>query len=232
VKLRGRATARARLWVVPAAASLLLLTGCSDLTPGTAAVVNGTRISNRSVDRLSDAQCTLRQVLSKSNSAPAASFSRVKQESLSLLMDAQLSNQFGKSKDIEADPVLTAGFLNQVLPVFKPLPKKSRDEFIRVFRVWSKGRAILVQAGGAASGQQPTSTNLDQLVNAGLQARASWLKKADIDTDARYAPDKDGFPGGGQGSISQAGSTFAKDAAKSTQDAKWVEGLPSAQKCG
>lgn len=229
MKLPGGRAARA----VPAAAiAVLLLTGCSDLTPGTAAVVNGTKISNSSVDRLSEAQCTLRQVLAKANTAPASSYSRVKQESLSLLMDSELSSQFGKSQDLKPDPLLTASVFNQVLPVFKPLPKKPRDEFIRVFREWSKGRALLAQAGGAASNQQPTAANLDQLVNAGLKARASWLKKADITTDARYAPDKDGFPGSGQGSISKAGSTFAKDAGKTTPSAKWVEGLPASQKCG
>lgn len=229
MKLPGGRAARA----VPAAAiAVLLLTGCSDLTPGTAAVVNGTKISNSSVDRLSDAQCTLRQVLAKSDAAPAASFSRVKQDSLSLLLDTEVNTQFGTSEGIQADPLLTKGFLNQILPVFKPLPEKSRNEFVRVFRVWSKGRAILVQAGAEASGQQPSATNIDQLVASGLKVRSSWLKKADITTDARYAPDKDGFPGGGQGSVSEAGSTFAKDAAKAEPDADWVKALPASQQCG
>lgn len=223
-----------RFWAAPAAAlALLLLSGCGELTPGTASVVNGTKITNDQVNALSDAQCVLRGTLTKAGSAPATSAARVRQESLGLLMDAELSQQFGKSEKVTADKVLAAGFLGQVEPVFKPLPRNSREEFTSVFEEWSKGRAILVQIGAESTGTTPTLQNLDQLLNAGLQARDAFLKKSDIDTDPRYAPDKDGFPGGGgDGSVSKASSAFAKGGSAAELDAKWVTGLPASQKCG
>ncbi len=46
-----------RVWAVPAVAALLLLTGCDQLSPGTASVVNGTRITNDEVEAVADAQC-------------------------------------------------------------------------------------------------------------------------------------------------------------------------------
>lgn len=230
MKLRGRT----RAWAGPAAAlALLLLSGCGELTPGTASVVNGARITDAQVNDLADAQCVLRGTLTKSGAAPATSAARVRQESLGLLMDAELSQQFGKASKITADKLLTNGFFGQVEPVFAPLPKKAREEFTSVFQDWSKGRAILVQAGSKSTGTQPTLQNLDQLLNAGLQARDAWLKKVRIDTDPRYAPDKRGLPGGGgDGSVSKASSSFAKGGSATELDQKWVTGLPASQKCG
>lgn len=214
------------------ALALLLLSGCAQLPPGTAAEVNGTRISTSEVDDLAAAQCDLREVLIKDGQASATSAARVRQESLSLLMDAELSLQFGKDQSVTPDELLSKGFLSQVTPFFEKLPAKSGAELTEVFTTWSEGRAVLVQVGSAATGQQPTPTNTEQLLNAGLQARDGWLKKADIETDAGYAPDKDGFPGGGDGSVSRATSDFAKGSGGTEVDEKWVSGLPTGQRCG
>ena len=201
-RFRGRAAerARARFAAVPTAAALLLLTACGDVTPGTASVVNGTRITNDEVQELTSAQCVLRKQLTKSGQAPAASASRVRQESLGLLMDTALSKQFGKSEGIEADKALARALFGQVAPFFEPLPEKDRTVFNNVFGDWAEGRAILVEAGGEATGQQPSPENLEQVMNAGLVAREKWQEKADIKTDPSFAPGKDGFPGGESGS--------------------------------
>lgn len=229
MKLPGRP----RVVAAPAVAlALLLLSGCAQLTPGTAAEVNGTRITNSEVDDLAAAQCDLREVLTKGGQAAATSAARVRRESLSLLMDAELSLQFGEDEDVTADELLSKGFLSQVTPFFEKLPEKSRTELTDVFTTWSEGRAILVQVGSAATGQQPTATNTEQLLNAGLLARDGWLKKADIETDAVYAPGKDGFPGSGEGSVSRATSDFAKGSTGTEVDPKWVSGLPTGQRCG
>lgn len=229
MKLPGRP----RVFAAPVVAlAVLLLGGCGQLAPGTAAEVNGTRITHNEVDDLAAAQCDLREVLTKDGQASAASAARVRQESLSLLMDAELSLQFGEDKDVTADEALSKGFLNQVTPFFEKLPEKSDAELTEVFKTWSEGRAILVQVGSAATGQQPTATNTEQLLNAGLQARDDWLEGADIETDAGYAPDKDGFPGGGDGSVSRASSDFAKGSSGTEADESWVSDLPAGQRCG
>ncbi len=230
MKLRGGT----RVWAAPVSVlALLLLSGCGELTPGTAAVVNGTKITRHQVDALSDAQCVLRGTLAKAGSASPTSTARIRQESLGLLMDAELSQQFGKKQKIEANSVLAAGYFGQIEPVFKPLPRKAREAFTSVFKEWSKGRAILVQVGSKTTGSKPTLQNLDQLLNAGLLARDAFLKKSSIETDPRYAPGKNGFPGGGAGgSVSKASSAFAKGGSAAKLDAKWLTGLPASQKCG
>ena len=101
-----------------------------------------------------------------------------------------------------------------------------------LFKDWADSRAVLVQAGSEATGQPPSQENVEQLLQAGLQARAEWMQTADIETDPRYAPGEDGLPGGGDSSVSQPGSDFAKDAGAEEADPEWVGGLPANQKCG
>ena len=102
-----------------------------------------------------------------------------------------------------------------------------------VFESWSQGRAILVQAGSQASPvRPPTSPTSTSSLKAGLEERTKWMKNAEITTDPRYAPSKEGFPGGGDGSVSRAGSDFAKGATSSKADPKFVASLPASQKCG
>ena len=232
MKSRERARGRALFAAVSSALAVLLLTGCGEITPGTAAVVNGARITTDDVQQLTRAQCVLRKQFAKSGEAPAASASRVRQESLGLLLDTELNKQFGKSEGIEADKALAQALFRQVSPFFEPLPEKDRNVFHEVFGDWAEGRAILAQVGGEATGQQPSPENLEQVMNAGLLARDKWQKKADIKTDPSFAPGKDGFPGGGDGSVSRASSDFAKSAAAPEQDPKWVTGLPASQRCG
>jgi hypothetical protein len=231
VRPRGRLRARAVRGAVPLAAIALLASACGT-TPGTATEVNGTRITTAEVQELAGAQCDLRKQLVKNGQAPAASASRVRQESLEVLMDTELSHQFGESEGIKVNPALAKALFEQVKPLFEPLPEQSRNVFLDVFEGWSEGRAILVQAGGEALGQPVSPTNIQQALDAGVQARESWLEDADIKTDPSFAPGKDGFPSYGSGSASRAVSDFAKGSAAQEQDPAWVNGLPAKQKCG
>jgi hypothetical protein len=230
VKLRGR---QQLVRAVPAAAvALLLLSGCGGLTPGTAAVVNGSKITNDEVNALAEAQCAAADVAAKSGNSTTMAVSKVKQQSLGLLMDTELSHQYADDEGIKFQKSISQGFYGQLEPGITPLPGKTRTVLTDVFESWAEGRAILVQAGSESTGQQPSFTNIEQLMNAGLQARDSWLKKAKIETDPRYGPTKEGFPGGENGSVSKAGSDFAKSAGAAKVDPKWVAGLPASQKCG
>jgi hypothetical protein len=237
VNLRGRRTSGARVsrkaWALPAAAlALTVLTGCSELTPGTAAVVNGTRITNDEVNDLADAQCVAADRAAQSGNSTTMAVSGIKQQSLGVLMDTELSLQYARDEDITAQEGLAKGFYSQFEPGITPLPSTARSVLSKVFKRWAESRAVLVEAGSDSTGQKPSFTNIEQLVNAGLKERAAWLKKADIKTDPRYAPDKDGFPGAGDGSVSRASSDFAKGATADETDPKWVGGLPAKQRCG
>ncbi len=168
-----------RAMSVPAVGlSLLLLSGCSGsgLPAGTASDVNGTRITTTRVSEVAAAQCDLRDVLTKKQLAPAVTAAQVSRESLSLLMDTELTKQFGESKDIEPDQLLSEAFFGRVQPLFTDLPAASKELMTSVFTVWADTRSILVEAGSAETGQKPTFSNADKLLEAGLQVRQKWLK--------------------------------------------------------
>jgi hypothetical protein len=211
---------------------VLLLTGCGQLDPGAAADVNGTRISDQQVTDLAEAQCTAADRAAKGGQSTTMAVSRVRAQSLGLLMDTELSLQYGKEEGIKPQKGLVDGFFNQLEQGIDPLPEKARTVLTDVFTKWAEGRAILVEAGSEATGQQVSFTNVDQLVAAGLKERDGFLREAEITTDPRYSPNKQGFPGGGDGSVSRPGSDFAKSAGAAQPDPEWVSGLPENQKCG
>ena len=222
-----------RAMAVPAAGlSLLLLSGCSGVTPGTATDINGTRITTSRVSDVAAAQCDLRDVLTEQQLAPAVTAAQVSRESLSLLMDTELTKQFGESEGIDPDKLVAKSYLDRVQPLFKDLPATSRALLTDVFTTWADSRAVLVEAGAKETGEQPAPANLDKLLEAGLQQRQTWLKDADIETDPRYGPDKDGYPSRDSASVSKARSTFAVDAEKETPSPSFLSQLPPDQKCG
>lgn len=195
-------------------------------------MVNDTRITNDQVDELASAQCAAADRAAKSGNSTAMAVSRVKRQSLGLLMDTELSLQYGQDEGIKPEKSLSKGLYSQIEPGIAPLPAKVRTVLSDVFRTWARGRAILVAAGSRSTGKAASLTNLDELTTAGLKERDVWLKKVKITTDPRYAPSKEGFPGGGDGSVSRPGSDFAKGASATQANPSFVAGLPSSQTCG
>lgn len=210
----------------------LLLTGCSGLTPGTAAVVDGTRITSASVDRLAEAQCgAIEQAAQQGQSQPVP-LSRIKQQSLQLLLDIEVDEGFAEDEGIRP-PRSLVSFIDRQLQTQVQNLKGSPGEVLgQTLERYAASRAAVVQAGAEATGQEASPDNLDQLVNAGLERRDAWLEKADVDTDPRYSPDADGTPGAGSGSVSAAASDFAKQGSAEQADPAYVASLPASQKCG
>ena len=221
-----------RVWAVPMVAALLLLTGCDQLVPGTASVVNGAKITDAEVQDVADAQCVAADRAAKAGGGTATALSRIHQQALYLLIDAEISKQYAKEEGLEASKGLTDAFFSQFKSSLAELPEKPRTVLEDLFTDWAESRAVLVEAGSKATGQAPSQQNIEQLLNAGLQERAKWVKNADVDTDPRYAPGKDGLPGGGDISVSEPSSDFAKDAGAQKADPEWVAALPANQKCG
>ncbi len=224
MKLRG--------WAVPAVAALFLLTGCDQLPPGTASVVNGTTITKDEVADVADAQCVAAEQAAGAGGATATAMSRVHQQSLFLLIDAELSKQYAEEEGLKPSQGLANAFFSEFETSLAELPEEPRTVLEGLFKDWADSRAVLVQAGSDATGQPPSQDNVEQLLNAGLQERAAWAQSADIETDPRYAPGEDGLPGGGDSSVSRPGSDFAKDAGAEEANPEWVSSLPASQKCG
>ncbi len=214
------------------AVAVLGLSGCGELAPGTAADVGGVRISHEQVDDLVAAQCTAADAAAKDGTSAAAPVSQVREQSLGVLMDTALSTEYAEDQGITPDKQIAAALFDQFEPTIATLPESSQAELSKVFRAWALGRSAMIEAGSRASGQPVTAEAAQQLMEAGLAAREKWLGTIDITTDARYAPAANGFPGGGDGSVSRPTSEFAKGATAAEVDPAWVGGLPAGQKCG
>lgn len=212
-------------------ATLALLTGCGELSPGTASVVDGHRITVSDVDDLVKAQCTGAERASAGGQDATMPLTQVRQRSLGLLIDSELNRQFAQARHLTPDPKFVNGFFSQFQSGIEPLPESARTELTKVFRDWARGRAILVAAGSRATGQPADPNNYNQLMKVGFQEREKWLRGVKIVTDPRYGPGKDGFPAG-NGSVSRPVSDYARKASASQADPSWVNSLPASQKCG
>lgn len=211
--------------------ALALLTGCGELTSGTASVVNGHRITVSEVNDLVQAQCTGAAQATASGQNATMPLAQVRQRSLGLLIDSELNRQYARARHVTPDSRFVEGFFGQFQSSIAALPASARSELTKVFREWARGRAILVAAGARETGQSADPSNYDQLMKVGFDERSKWLQGIKVVTDPRYGPGKDGFPSG-NGSISRAVSDYAKNASASQPDPSWVASLPDNQKCG
>ena len=231
--MRTRSVRRAPL-VALAAVGALTLGGCGSLPPGAASVIDGTTITRNDVNELADAQCAGIKEAAESGQAEAGATPRKElvQQALALLMDVELTLQYGESEGVKPRPQEVATAYAQIKPLLESLPEKYQPFMFDTFETWAQSRDVLTQIGVQATGQQPDANNAEQLIQAGYQKREPWLKTVDIETDPRYGPTGIGWPGAGDPSVSKATSSFAKDANKDQPDPAWVGALPSSQKCG
>jgi len=230
--VRTPADGRKLLGAVTAVCAALVLSACGTLPPGAAAVVDGSTITNGDVQELADSQCAGAELAADTQQAQTVTRKQLNQRSLRLLMDIELSLKYAEEEGLEPRPDSAAAIYAQVDPLVEALPEKHRESTSATFRDWADATDVLIQAGEQETGQKATAQNQQDLLNAGFQQREAWRKKGDIEIDPRYGPSGDGWPGTGDGSVSEPSSTFAKDANAEQPDPKWVGTLPANQKCG
>jgi hypothetical protein len=230
--VRTRVGGRKLFIALTAACAALVLSGCGALPPGAAAVVDGTKITNGDVQELADSQCAGADLAAKTQQAQTVTRRQLSQRSLRLLMDIELSLKYGRTEGVQPRPDSAAAIYAQVDTLVKALPKQYEESTAATFHRWADATDVLVQVGERATGQKETAQNQQDLLNAGYQRRESWRKKVKVEIDPRYGPSDDGWPGAGDGSVSKASSTFAKDADAEQPNPKWVATLPASQKCG
>ncbi len=232
MKVSGKRPLGAAARAAAPLAALLLLTGCGQLGPGTAASVNGHRITMQQVDDLVDAQCDAAVRQGGGQPGSAMPLTQVQRRSLGLLLEIELTKQYAAAKHLKADPRVVEAYWSQYRGAIQQLPEQTAKVLSATFHDFAQIRAVLVDAGSRATGQPPSPSNLQDLTQAGLDARQKWLDDATVHTDPRFGPDQDGFPGAGDGSVSRPVSDFAKKASAAQADPEWVSSLPARQKCG
>ncbi len=217
--------------LVLAAVAAVLLSGCG-LHPGAAAVVGDQVISKQRVDEVAAALCSA----DAGGSQGQALASRgARQGALRVLLDSELSRQFGAATGVEPDQKMVSQALAGNRQTIDALPADQRDAFRQALTDYAEGQLILLDVGQRylASQGKPT-TDQNQVIAAGRTLRSRFDKSVDISVDPRYGTfdEAKGAMQPTSGSLSVPVSARAADGATPDPSAGWVASLPASQKCG
>jgi uncharacterized lipoprotein YajG len=213
-----------------AVAATLALSGCGAMHPGAAAVVDSTSISMAQVDALARGVCSASKNQT-STTGPMPS-RNARQVAVQILVDSELSRQFGEKRGITPNPSMVSAAEAQFAQSIDALPPGQRADFRQAVRESAEGQLTVVEAGRRsleAQGAQNISQN--QALAEGSRLRQQYERGIEVEVDPRYGAWTKGNlqPGGAELSVPVSAQARAGDNAK--PPASWVTQLPASQKC-
>ncbi len=230
-----RAKVKLSSLLVAGVAAATLVSGCGT-HPGSAAVVGGERISSSDVDDAAAALCssTVSAAEAQGQPKPDLASRDARSAAIQLLLDNELSRQFGEAKGIRVDNRAVTQAMQQSAQQINLLPKPERDDFSALFRGFQESQSILEQAGSASLADQgKDNPTPDEIAAEGTRLRDEWAAKEgiEVDVDPRFGEYADGSIKPTNGSISIAASDRARQGASDSPGEAWTAGLPLSQKC-
>lgn len=217
---------------VLAAGTALLLAGCG-LNPGAAAVVGDSTIGDDQVDDAASALCAanIAGAAAQGQPKPELATRGARQAALSLLIDAELSHQYGEANAIDPSRAELSTALEQNQQTINVLPADRREDFSELLRSYVEAQLIVQEAGREAVGPGAPP---EQLAAAGMQRRNEWLAQegVEVELDPRFGEYRDGGIDGSGGSLSIPVSDRAAAGDSTEPNPDWVADLPMSQKCG
>lgn len=220
---------KARAWAPVVAGLLLVGSGCGQLTPGTASVVDGEPITVTEVDRITEVQCEVIASQVATGQGQVYALSMVKQSVLVALIETTLNESFAAEYDIEISPELAEQVVAQAVPRTGGEATEVSDDFQERYIL---SQLAVAQAGADGAGQELTLENISAAYELGARELEEWQQDREVVTDARYNPGADGRPGAGSGSVSEPVSSFAAERVAAEPDPEAVGSLPASQRCG
>lgn len=212
------------------AAAAALLSGCG-FHPGAAAVVGDQVITTKRVDAVAEALCSAN---ASGGQGQALASRGARQGALRVLIDSEVSRQFGQAKGVKPDQRMASQALAQNKAGIESLPADEQDAFRQALQDYADGQLILMEVGRRylASQGKPTSDQ-NQDVAAGRRLRGEFAKNLDIKVDPRYGSfdEARGTVQPTSGSLSVPVSQGAADGSSPDPSASWVASLPATQKC-
>jgi hypothetical protein len=212
------------------AGAALALTGCG-LHPGAAAVVGDTTISNGEVDDAAAALCSANITGAKAQGQPAPDLASrgARQAALQLLVDTELSHQFGEEKGVDPARSQVSAALQQNKQALDLLPESRKPAFEDLLRSYAEGQLMLIAIGKQSLADASADDNA--ALSEGTKLRNKWAKSVDVEVDPRYGTFDQGTLTPASGSLSIPVSQRATAGAGADPAASWVAGLPMTQKC-
>jgi len=215
------------------AASLVVLAGCG-VHPGGAIVAGDTTISDEEVDDAAAALCasTVTSAEAQGQPRPVLASRGARQAAVQLMLDSELSRQFGEAQGIEPDEQEISAALAQNAAGIRAIPAAQRDDFRDLFTGFQEGQQIIDAAGRASLEQQGNQEPTDEEVTTeGVRLRNEWAADLDIEIDPRYGTYADGTITPTSGSLSIPVSERAAQGANAEPGTAWTAALPASQRC-
>lgn len=223
---------RAKVLLV-AAASMMVLAGCG-MHPGAAAVVGDERITPDEVDDAAAALCasTVRSALSQGQPRPELASRGARQAAVQLLLDNELTRQFGEAEGIEPNQQQVSEALRQTAGQIDQLRPGQREVFRDLFKSFQESQLILNEAGRRSLAEQGNPQPApEEAASEGARLRQRWARNLDIEVDPRFGTYDQGTVRPTSGSLSIPASDRARQGANPEPGADWTAGLPTSQKC-
>lgn len=211
----------------------LVMSACS-AHPGSAAVVGSTSISASRLDNVASALCAAQAGAGQTGQPSQALASRAaRQGALDVLINSELSRQYGSSQGVQPDQKQVSSALAANAKSIAGLPAERRADFKQTLREYAEGQLMLIDVGRrelSKSGQQNVTEQ--QAVSEGTKLRNAWAAKhVDVSVDPRYGEYSKNALLPTSGSLSVAASASAQDGSSPDPSAGWVASLPASQKC-
>jgi len=212
---------------------LVALSGCA-VHPGAAAVVGQDSISTGQVDALAKGLCSA-NAASVRVGGQAMAARGARQGALQVLIDTDLSQQFGNQRGVTPNQKQISQALARSGSTLQQLPPSQRAAFKQALVNYWEGQLMLIDIGRQAlQAQGKTQVTDAQAMAEGNRLRSQWAKNVDVSVDPRFGTFQRGSfqPAADGGSISVPASDSARAGNSNNPDATWVSSLPASQKCG
>ncbi len=219
-------------------AALAAVSGCgTDVHPGQAAVVDGTRISMSDANSFSDDFCELyRPILQQQKQA--LSMSTIRALALDVLVRDELVHQYAEDRGW-TPPASYHTAVRGIDAEAKQyqIAAADVDTFRKVREAEEYAGWVYAKAGQEAGGGSGETQDAQATVEAGRKVLSDYAADADVTLDPRFgtvSPEGQYFPS--TAGLSVPVTTLAKGGANPADpqsgDTSYVDSLPANQKCG
>ncbi|HET6652347.1 MAG TPA: SurA N-terminal domain-containing protein [Nocardioides sp.] len=215
------------------ASAVMLVAGCGT-HPGAAVVVGDTSISNQEVNDAAAALCasTISSAEAQGQPRPELAARGARQAAVQLMLDSELTRQFGEAEGIEPSQGDVSAALAQNAQGIDAIPAEQRDDFRALFRGFQESQLIIEEAGRASLTSQGNAEPTPEEVTAeGTRLRNRFASDLDVEVDPRFGELANGTVTPTSGSLSIPVSERAAQGAAAEPGPEWTSGLPASQKC-
>jgi hypothetical protein len=192
---------RARAVVIALAA--LTLGACSNVHPGSAAVVDGESISMRTLDTTAAAYCAVTLDAARHQTgAKTISNAEMRRQAIVGLVSLRVARDLAQREGLQIRPSSYELTPSQRKQLAKAFPSADVDELARAIEDSQEVSAIAVALAERSTGQQVDDKNEDQLAQEGQKAILAAFKHSDVKFAPRFGLDPAGKVRADTGSIS------------------------------